>query len=218
VVKKSAALFSPQVSRNGCAASSPHEYFMLMAGASILFQFSKSKTERRFFSHLVCGSWLAASLLLSSCATPYKPLDHCYGYSEKQVAIDVYEVSFLGNGNTSHDRALDFAVLRAAEIALSCQAKSFTLLDVANLSSVRPYQTAPHFYWTTYPNPGAMGQTTFPALGPLMEPAEERVYYRPGVKLKVKLLPDSPGSYYPYDPAKESERLMLKYRIKPGKR
>jgi len=191
---------------------------MLMAGASILFQFNKSKTERRFFSHLVCASCLAASLLLSSCATPYKPLDHRYGYSEKQVAIDVYEVSFLGNGSTSHDRALDFAVLRAAEIALSCQAKSFTLLDVANLSSVRPYQTAPHFYWTTYPNPGAMGQTTFSALGHLMEPAEERVYYRPGVKLKVKLLPDLPGSYHPYDPAKESERLMLKYRIKPGKR
>jgi hypothetical protein len=188
-----------------------------MAGASILFQFNESKAERRFSSRLICGSCLAASLLFSSCATPYRPLNDRYGYSEKQVAIDVYEVSFLGNGSTSHERVLDFAMLRAAEIALSCQAKSFTLLDVANLSSVRPYQTVPRFYWTTYPNPGAMGQTTFPTLGPLMEPAEERVYYRPGVKLKVKLLLDPPGSYYPYDPAKERERLMLKYRIKPGK-
>jgi hypothetical protein len=49
-----------------------------------------------------------------------------------------------------------------------------------------------------------------------MEPAQERAYYRPGVKLKVKLLPDFPGSYYPYDPAKESERLKRKYGIKPA--
>jgi hypothetical protein len=47
-----------------------------------------------------------------------------------------------------------------------------------------------------------------------MEPAERRIYYRPGVKLKAKLLPDPPGSYYPYDPAKESERLKRKYGIK----
>lgn len=48
--------------------------------------------------------------------------------------------------------------------------------------------------------------------------AEPRLYYRPGVKLRIRLLPDSPGSYDPYDPAKESERLKRKYRIKPGRR
>jgi hypothetical protein len=137
----------------------------------------------------------------------------------------VYEVTFLGNGDSSYERVSDFAMLRAAEIALSRQTKSFTLLDVVNLSSARPYLTAPHFYWTTASELNAGSQHILPAAGPfdgpgwsylVMEPGQERTYYRPGVKLKVKLLPDPPGSYYPYDPVKESERLKRKYRIKPG--
>jgi hypothetical protein len=196
-----------------------------MAGAFILAGFNKLKAERGSFPHLVFGASLVASLLVSSCATPYQPLDHRYGYSEQQVGNDVFEVSFLGNGHSSYERVLDFAMLRAADIALSRQAKSFTLLDLVNLSSVRTYQTPTLFDWTASPYLGPGGQYLLPAAGLadwtersylVMEPAQERTYYRPGVKLKVKLLPDPPGSYYPYDPAKESERLKRKYRIKPG--
>jgi hypothetical protein len=198
-----------------------------MAGAFIPDQFNKWKAERASFPHLVFGACLLMSLLLCSCASPYKPLDHRYGYSEQLVTNDVYEVSFLGNGNSSYERIFDFAMLRAAEIALSRQAKSFTLLDVVNLSSVRIYRTPTLFYWTAASNLGPGGQNILPAAGLadwtersylVMEPTQERTYYRPGVKLKVKLLPDPPGSYYPYDPAKESDWLKRKYRIKPGKR
>ena len=138
----------------------------------------------------------------------------------------MYEVSFLGNGHSSYERVFDFAMLRTAELALGRQAKSFTLLDLVNLSSVRTYQTPTRFYWTASPYLSAGGQNILPAAGLfdgaewsylMMEPAQERIYYRPGVKLKAKLLPDPPGSYYPYNPAKESERLKRKYRIKPGK-
>ncbi len=197
-----------------------------MPGAFILYQFNKWKAERGFFARLVLGSGLVASLFVCSCATPYKPLDHRYGYSEQRLGNDVYEVSFLGNGNCSYERVFDFAMLRAAEIALSHQAKSFTLLDVVNLSSVRRYQTPPQYYWTASPFLSAGGQT-IPSAPEFIDgtegsylmvtPLEERGYYRPGVKLKVKLLPDPPGSYYPYDPAKESERLKRKYGIKLGK-
>jgi hypothetical protein len=195
-----------------------------MAGAIIPHQFNPRKAERGFFSHLVFESCLAASLLVCSCATPYRPLDHRYGYSEHQVGDDVYEVSFLGNGNSSYERALDFAMLRTAEIALSHQAKSFILLDLVNLSSARTYHTPTQYYWTASPYLSAGGQTIPFApefMGEtdrsylMVEPAEKRIYYRPGVKLKVKLLPDPPGSYYPYDPAKESERLKRKYRTRP---
>jgi hypothetical protein len=213
--------------RNGCAIIAVLKYSLLMAAAFILYRFNEWKAERGFSFHLVFGSCLVASLLVSSCATPYQPLDHRYGYSEQQVGKDVYEVSFLGNGNSSYERVSDYAMLRTAEIALSRQAKSFTLLDVVNLSSVRRYQTPSRLYWTVSPYPSDAGQTILPAAGPAgwtewrylaMEPAEERIYYRPGVKLKVQLLPDPPGSYYPYDPVKASERLKRKYRIKPGKR
>jgi hypothetical protein len=197
-----------------------------MVGAFILRQFKQWKAEWGSLPHWVFGACLIASLFVSSCATPYQASDHRYGYSEQQVAKDVYEVSFLGNGHCSYERAFDFAMLRAAELALSRQAKSFTFLDAVNLSSACAYQTPTRFYPTAAPALTAGGQSILPAAGLfdgpqwsylMMEPAQERIYYRPGVKLKVKLLPDPPGSYYPYDPAKESERLKRKYGITPGK-
>lgn len=207
---------------NGCAIFAVLEYSLLMAGAFILSRFNQLNAEQGSFPHLVLGACLVASLFVCSCATPYQPLAHRYGYFEQQVGKDVYEVSFLGNGNSSYERAVDFAVLRAAEIALRRQAKSFTLLDLVNLSSARTYQMSTHFYWTASPYLSAGGQNTLPAMGLAdwtersylaMEPAQKRTFYRPGVKLKVKLLPDPPGSYYPYDPAQASERLKRKYRI-----
>jgi hypothetical protein len=198
-----------------------------MAGAYIFHQFNERKVMGESLAHLVFGLWLGACLFACSCATPYKPLKHRYGYSERQVESDVYEVSFLGNGNSSYEMVLDFAMLRTAEIALNHQAKSFILLDLVSLSSLRKYLTPTHFYQTASPYLGPGGQTLFPAAGLIdwsewsylvVEPAQQRTYYRPGVKLKVKLLPDPPGSYYPYDPAKESDRLKRKYGIKPAKR
>ncbi len=197
-----------------------------MAAAFILYRFNPWKTERGLSSLLSFGSSLATSLLLCSCATPYKPLDHRYGYSEQHITNDVYEVSFLGNGSTSYEKAVDFAMLRAAEIALNRQAKSFSLLDVVNLSLARPFLTPPQFYWTTAAGLNAAGQDSPPVAALLdwtersylvREAGQERTYYRPGVKLKVKLLSDPPGTYYPYDPVQVIDRLKRKYQIGPGK-
>jgi len=195
-----------------------------MAGAFIPYPFNQRNAERGSFSHSVFGLCLLANLLACSCATPYKALNHRYGYSDQQVGSEEFEVTFLGNGNSSFERAFDFAMLRTTEIALSRQAKSFILLDLINLSSVRRYQTSSHYYWTASPFLSAGAQTAIPApelIGDteqsylMMVPAQEGIFYRPGVKLKVRLLSDPPGSYYPYDPAKENERLKRKYRIKP---
>ncbi len=197
-----------------------------MAGPFILHAFGRPKPLSRgaeLREALIASGFLTACLLLSACATPYKPYHHHYGYSEVHLSNDVYEVSFLGNGNTSYQRALDFAMLRASEIALSHHAKSFTLLDLDNLSSARPYTTPARFYWSASPYLGPGGQAILPAAsllyGPdwsflVFESAQTRIYYRPGVRLKVKLLPDPPGSYYPYDPVKESARIRRQYRIK----
>ena len=200
---------------------------MPMAGAFIPCRLNRWKAEGGSSPPLAFGACLAVSLLVSSCATPYEPLDHHYGYSEKRIGNDVYEVSFLANGNSSYQRVLDFAMLRAAEIALNRHAKSFVVLDVINLSSARSYLTAPQFYWTTAGGLHTGGPDLPPSAAVLdwnehgylvMEPAQEGIYYRPGVMLKVKLLPGPPGSYYPYDPAKVSEQLKRKYGIRPGKR
>jgi hypothetical protein len=179
--------------------------------------------SRPFGPGLAC---LAASFFAASCATPYRPVDHSYGYFERQIGTNVYEVGFLGNGQTSYERACDFAMLRAAEIALDHHAKAFILLDLVNLSSVRRYHIPSQYYWTSAPEATAGARPAVPAAGMfdgpdwsylMFEPAQEGAYYRPGVKLTIKLLPDPPGSYYPYYPSAESERLRRKYRIKPVK-
>jgi hypothetical protein len=185
-------------------------------------QVRNSGAARTLGCRLACCVPLA--LLLCSCATPYKPFDHGYGYSERQVSNDVYEISFVANGNSSYGRAADFAMLRASEVALDHHARSFVVLNVVNLSSARAYYTSSHPYWTTslYMSPADM--TTLPPGGPVgwntwsyqvMDVPEERLYYRPGVKLTIKLLSDPPGPSQPYDPAKEAERLRHKYHLNP---
>jgi len=174
------------------------------------------------FPRLIPASCLVASLFASSCATPYKPSEDHYGYSEQQVDKEEYEVTFMGNGNTSYERAFDFALLRAAEIALEREAKSFIVSDVVNLSSVRAYTSPTRYFQTASPYLSTGGQTVPSApefvngterTYTMVAPAEERIYYRPGVQLKIKLLPDAAGAFYPYDPVKLSERLKHKYRI-----
>lgn len=57
-------------------------------------------------------------LLLEGCATSHQEKGFTGGYSETQLAPDVFRVNFAGNGYTSSERAQDFALLRAAELSL----------------------------------------------------------------------------------------------------
>jgi hypothetical protein len=134
-----------------------------------------------------------------------------------------YEVSFLGNGSSSYDRVLDFALLRAAEIALKRQAKSFTVTDVINLSSTRRYNSSSQFYWTVAPTLSTGGELLpsapqFPGWTDLnyhmAAPMEERVFYRPGVRLRIKLSAGAAAGGYAYDSAKLREQLKQKYGLK----
>ena len=172
---------------------------------------------------MVSGCCLAASLLLSSCATPYRPLKSHYGYADRQVGKDEYEVSFLGNGHSSYDRVLDLALLRAAEIAIERPAKYFTVLDVAHLSSARKYQSSSQFFWTASPylsTGGAVVPSAPEFTGgisqsyQMLAPAEEKVFYRPGVRLRIKLSNEAIADGYAYAPAELRERLKYKYGLK----
>src|SRR5262245_65287639 len=59
-----------------------------------------------------------AAFLLSGCATSYQSNGFTGGYSETQLAPDVFRVAFRGNRYTSPEQARDFCMLRAAELAL----------------------------------------------------------------------------------------------------
>ncbi|MCA8890124.1 MAG: hypothetical protein KDA46_14915 [Parvularculaceae bacterium] len=66
---------------------------------------------------------VAAMLALGACATAvgtaYGPADSKgYGYTQTRIEADRYRVSFAGDGATPPELVEDFALLRAAEIAV----------------------------------------------------------------------------------------------------
>lgn len=67
--------------------------------------------------------------ILAACATPYQQADFFLGgYRDLQLAPDVFRVAFYGNSSTSQERVIDFALLRAAELASQHGAKYFLVL------------------------------------------------------------------------------------------
>lgn len=64
-------------------------------------------------------TFLFLCLLLSGCATPYQPMGFRGGYSDSQLQNDQFQVSFLGNAKLTQAKARQYALRRAAEVALS---------------------------------------------------------------------------------------------------
>jgi hypothetical protein len=62
-------------------------------------------------------------------STPYTPKGFLGGYSETQLAADMYRVRFNGNGNTKTDRSIDLCMLRCAELTLEKGYKYFYIID-----------------------------------------------------------------------------------------
>lgn len=67
---------------------------------------------------------VASMFFLAACATAvgttYAPADKAgYGYSDTRIEEGRYRITFAGDGATSPDQVEDFALLRAAELALA---------------------------------------------------------------------------------------------------
>ena len=89
---------------------------------------------------------LVASLL--GCATAYQPQGFSGGFTETQLAPDVWRVAFIGNGYTGGERAENFAMLRSAELALANGFTHFAFLSSKTGTNVSSY-TAPLTSTTT---------------------------------------------------------------------
>lgn len=96
-----------------------------------------------------------AAVTVTGCATSYQPRGLSGGFSETQLAENVFEVRFSGNGYTSSERASDFALLRSAELTLERGFKYFVVDDNENARRISidtvttSYRT--HTYSTSKP-------------------------------------------------------------------
>ena len=79
--------------------------------------------------------------LMSGCATGYHGSGFTGGYSETQLAEDVFRVSFRGNGFTSSERAADFTLLRSAELVQEHGYSYFVIVDESESVSRSTYTT-----------------------------------------------------------------------------
>jgi hypothetical protein len=96
--------------------------------------FSIRRLPSRSASQLLSLVLLGA--FLSGCATPYQRQGFFIaGYSEKQLAENIFQVSFHGNQNTGRERASDFALLRSAEVTTENGFRFFIVVEWVKDSS-----------------------------------------------------------------------------------
>lgn len=94
------------------------------------------------------GITLLLSLLVVACATPYQKSGLSGGFSETQLAENVFRVSFRGNGYSRGERAEDFALLRSAELTLEHGYTHFALAASGSSSETSTYTTPTTSYTT----------------------------------------------------------------------
>lgn len=82
----------------------------------------------------------AILLLIAGCTTAYQKSGATGGFTETQVAPNMWRVTFSGNGYTSDSRAEDLALLRSADLTIQNGYRYFVLLQSGSKSS---YSTVP---------------------------------------------------------------------------
>ncbi len=80
-------------------------------------------------------------ILMIGCATPYQHRGWRGGYSHLQLDNNVFRVRFSGNGYTSMSRAIDFNLLRSAEITLRRGYKYFQVVNSRSGHSYSSHRT-----------------------------------------------------------------------------
>lgn len=89
------------------------------------------------------------------CATPYQPVGLLGGFSDSQIQNDIFRVNFRGNGYTDLSTASDYALLRAAEIAIQNGFNYFIIIQ--DNSSIKTSIITTPGYAHTYGDIGAHG-------------------------------------------------------------
>ena len=81
------------------------------------------------------------AVVLAGCATKYQSAGLAGGFSETQLAPNVFRITFNGNGYTASERASDFALLRSAHLTLKGGYSYFVIVDERADTSTLVYTT-----------------------------------------------------------------------------
>lgn len=162
--------------------------------------------------YFTCLILFVTCVMLSACATGYyKNRGITGGYSDTQLAPDVFRVSFSGNGYVSDERAQDMALLRAADLTLMHGYKYFIVGSESDTSTNQSVSTPGHSYTTGSVSMNAnsasySGQTTY-------FPGMNINIYRAGHQFLIQCLNHRPDSTMTFDARFIMNTMKAKYKI-----
>jgi uncharacterized protein YceK len=159
---------------------------------------------------------LLVAFCLSGCATAYQQTGFTGGYSDTQLAPDVFRVNFSGNGATNDERAQDFVMLRAAELTLSHGFTHFAVLNESTGGVTETISTPGGSYTTGSVNVAGRsayysGQTTY-------VPGLTLNIYKPRSGMMVRCFKGQPKGVFALDARFLQSTLRAKYKIKSAAR
>jgi len=157
-------------------------------------------------------SFLVLSIIISGCATPYASKGLIGGYSDTQLAPDVFRVYFRGNGYTSAERAQDFAMLRATDDCLQHGFKYFALIDENSTQSTSVVNTSGSAY-TTGTAYGYGNMATYSGVTSYT-PGETYIIHKPHETILIQCYQIKPPGKYTYDAEFLQKSIKQKYNIK----
>jgi hypothetical protein len=165
-------------------------------------------------SKQVLHSFLASvmSTVLIGCATGYTSSGFTGGYSDTQLAPDVFRVTFKGNGYTSAERVQDFALLRAADLALTNGYTHFGILGEASGASQGSFTTPGQSYSTA--NVQVYGRSAFVTGQTTYIPGQTFTFFKPHTGLMIKCFHGQPEGKDLFDARFVRRSIRQKYKIK----
>lgn len=154
--------------------------------------------------------------LLSGCATPYQQAGLAGGFNESQLDINVWRISFQGNGYTRSERAEDYALLRSADLTLMNGFSFFALADSRSKQESSSY-TAP-LRATTSGNAFTSGGTTYGSATTRFSGGETTFISTPSAVNTVVMFKERPNlNGVTFDANFICQSLGKKYEITCGK-
>lgn len=104
--------------------------------------------------------FLFIAILLSGCVTTYHPEDLTGGYSDKQISLNIMQVTYNGNGLTNVEQTYKYAMRRAAQQTIGHGYRYFKVISNKNFM-ISSSTIGPNFLVLQHESPRTIIKYTF---------------------------------------------------------
>lgn len=160
-----------------------------------------------------------ASVLISGCATGYNKDGLFGGFTETQLAPDLFRVTFKGNAYTSRERVADFALLRASELCQSNGFPYFAIVAGQSGGKTESYTTAGTSqttgsgnYQGTRIGSNVLGSYNYSSTT-TYQPGQTFTMFKPETGLLVQGFKEKPKDIFTFDAAFLARSIKDRYGI-----